>query len=542
MAKKAAPTKKTATASKSPAPKGKGFKVGDVVVFKKYAEEQDDPLLVEGEYVKIVEDRGAVKGGGHKYAVEPLEKEDDDGEAREGDTVYLSEIRALKGDEIEEAETLIAQSEDSDEEEDEDEDADEEEDEDEEDEDDSEEDDDGDEDEDSEEEDEDSDEDEDEDADEDEDEDADDEDEEDEDEEDEDEDEESEDLDADAIEALGEEADAGDQDAADKLSELAAEHDLDPNDSSEYPDWSALASAINDAIEESEEDSDEDEEEEEAPKKGKVKGGKSSAKKTGKKAAKKNQLQLTASVQEALEEFGEDALAAAKQIETDIESKFMTLGGVIAFGAKTNAHLSVVDKKTKKPLYAKGKKGFFEWVKDNLSTEARTARHLARIYTELVAKHGVDEERLQSIGITKLREIVGVVTADNLEGLLQLCEKEGLTVRDIVTHVRNDYRSGGGSGGGDGESKKVVKLDFRLFEDQAVTANAVLEHATKQLPEAGRNKDAAFFSILTEYANAVGFKLPKVKKSSKSAEKETPKKSAEKPSKKKVADKKKSKA
>lgn len=51
------------------------------------------------------------------------------------------------------------------------------------------------------------------------------------------------------LDALGASADAEDEEAQAKLTELAGEYGLDPNDGGSYPDWSTLATAIGEAAE-----------------------------------------------------------------------------------------------------------------------------------------------------------------------------------------------------------------------------------------------------------------------------------------------------
>ena len=512
-----APAAKPALALKKPAAPAKPAftpAIGDVVAFAGYETENDAPLIQVDEFVKITNIDKTAKGR-VRYYIDPI-TDDGSGGVRTPDTAFASEIRPLAGDEEETVATLLAQAGEGEITE------------------------------------------------------------------------ETEDY-----AALGSAADGGDESSAARLTEIATEAGLDPND---YESWALLAEALTPVDEDLDElatqadEGDEDaaarltelceenevdltpfaettwaeviptltaamngeeapaleEEAPEAPAPRKTapasakagvpaKAGATPAKKApvnSKKATaapKAPKLALTESMQRVLTENNNDLLAAMQQTERQIGQNFLDLGGLIKLGEIQNAHQMVIDPATGKPQFENTKKGYYEWVKANLETDERVARHLAKIYQVFIAKLKFAPEGLLALGISKLREIAPIAiklakedkeanaalkaagkAEDSaiLEDFLQ--EANGLVVRDLVAKVRAVKgivtTEGGNAGGNLGGviGGRVVTLQYRLFDDQAAFVKTVLQAAMTDLPDAEKNEDKALFRIFSEYAASAG--------------------------------------
>lgn len=359
--------------------------------------------------------------------------------------------------------------------------------------------------------------------------------------------------------ALGAAADdEDDEDAKNRLTELAAEHDVDTN---AYQTWTEVARVLNGEELEPTAEAGEGEAEAEAPApaaapaKAPAKAGAKApapaakagaaapAKKNAKKAStapKAPKLALTPTMERMITECGNDLLKAMQTTEKEIGKNFLDLGGLIKLGEIQNLHQSDIDETTGKPRWEASKKGYYQYVAAYLDTEERVARHLAKIYQVFIAKLKYEPDGLIELGISRLREIAPIAlklnkldveankaagvkdaNADNaskeLETFLQ--DAAGLTVRDVVTKVRAIKAgpdAGGGTGGGVGgiADKKIVALTFRFFEDKAGFVKTCLEAAQSDLPDAEKNSENAMFRIFSEYAAGAGlpaYVAPKVK-------------------------------
>lgn len=207
--------------------------------------------------------------------------------------------------------------------------------------------------------------------------------------------------------------------------------------------------------------------EEEAPK-AKAKGGKKA-----KEAQAEVQETLPAvlevahssSVQSLLAE--KDALEAAKELVNRSEETDFTLGGVLAHIQREGIHQT---------LGYSGKRGFEDYIEQELGVKYRKAMYLIRIYTHFNAL-GIDEGKLAAMGWSKAKELVGVATKENFDELAEYAQNN---TRDaLIEHIKSSYVTAGD--GSEAEPKaKLTRWTFSLFDDQNTTVNRAIEAAKIQ--------------------------------------------------------------
>lgn len=325
------------------------------------------------------------------------------------------------------------------------------------------------------------------------------------------------------IEALGVKADAEDAEAQARLTELAGENSVDVT---AFENWAEVAGAIEEAINGGAE---EEIAEEQAPAPVAAKPGAKAKPANAKKATttpKAPKLSLTPTMEAVMKECGNDLLAAMQMTERKQGQNQLDLGGLIALGELQNAHQADIDPATGKPRYEATKKGYYLWVAANLETEERVARHLSKIYRVFVGKLKFEPEGLLGLGISRLREIAPIAIklakedkaanaalkaagkaedSSHLESFLQ--EAATLTVKDTVAKVRG-YKAAtsahpAGTPGGVPKTK-IATLTFHVFEDKAAFMKTCLDAAMTDLPDAEKNADNAIMRIFAEYAAGAG--------------------------------------
>jgi hypothetical protein len=260
-----------------------------------------------------------------------------------------------------------------------------------------------------------------------------------------------------------------------------------------------------------------------------------------KKAAGGSKLNITANMQKLLGECGNDVLAAMQMVEEKANLDKLELGGLIALGFSTKAHLKEVEPdvfpegheqegqpnpNAGKPVYEDSAKGYYAWVAANLDTEERTARDYARCYTTFVHSLKYSPESLAPLGMSRLREIVpqakqiaklgevdttdengAAIKAPALQVFMQECA--GMQVRDVIAKVRT-FKNGEAAAlpGAGGPAQTVAMLNFRYMGGKAEFMRTCLAQALAKLPEAQRNQDNAGFLIYSEWASGQGITVP----------------------------------
>lgn len=172
-------------------------------------------------------------------------------------------------------------------------------------------------------------------------------------------------------------------------------------------------------------------------------------------------------VQELL--ASQDALAAAKSLSEQAEEAFFSLGGVLSHVHETEAYKTIVDDKGE-AKYA-GKRGFAEYAFNELNVNYRKAMNLIAIYRKF-RELDLDETRAIRIGWTKLREMLGKLTEDRADDLLEKGEK--LTRDELAAYISETYVS-------DDEQVstrvKKTRLTFTLFEQNTAIVRGAIDAA-----------------------------------------------------------------
>lgn len=271
-----------------------------------------------------------------------------------------------------------------------------------------------------------------------------------------------------------------------EMKALAKANDIDPED---YETWELLGAYL-DSLED----------EEEAPKEKAAKP----AKTPPAEVAVLPPVKKTTSVQNAIKEYGGDALQAAAKLIDRVDSTYFTLGGVLAEISQKKLYEQLLDEDDK-PLYS-GQPGFAAYCENTLGLKYRKAQYLIQLYTKFVAL-GFTEKKLAGIGWTKLRELVNVVDEDNVEEWLAAIKDQ--SVKEIQESVKIALQQDGdGTGTGSGTGTKgglaqVVKFTFVAHQDKAEVWKEALQKAAEVLgieedAEAPRNS-AALDHIISEW-------------------------------------------
>lgn len=195
-------------------------------------------------------------------------------------------------------------------------------------------------------------------------------------------------------------------------------------------------------------------------------------------------VQDTAAVAKVLQ--GQDALTAAKALVEQSEETYFTLGGVLNHIYTEGSH---------KMIGFEGKRGFADYVEKSLGVAYRKAMYLISIYTYFRSL-GVDEKRLAEIGWSKAKEMVGLVTADAFNQVVDFASKHS---REELSDYIKTNRVGTGEAGGDETDKK--RFNFVLFGDAAAGVERALEAAKSEIEGEPKNLlSMAFELIVTEWA------------------------------------------
>jgi hypothetical protein len=191
------------------------------------------------------------------------------------------------------------------------------------------------------------------------------------------------------------------------------------------------------------------------------------------------------SVREILAES--DALTAALSLVNRAEQTDFTLGGVLRHIHETGAF---------KSIGYDGKRGFDDYVRAVLGMEPRKSRYLMATYTAM-ALVGADEERLQSIGWSKVKELARIETAalkKNLDTLLT--DAETMTRDDLIASIKKRFKV---TSRGTNDGVTLTDFKFRLAEEDAAAVNEGLTEAKALVGEDDLNK--AFAYIVGDWRN-----------------------------------------
>lgn len=284
------------------------------------------------------------------------------------------------------------------------------------------------------------------------------------------------------LSALGKQADGGDEDAQARLTALAGEHDIDPD---QYDTWVEVADLIKAKTSG-------------APGKGRGKGAKQEV----------EEVHVSASVKKLLK--GGDAHEAAVALNSRINQAWFDFGGLLLIINRDKSFAALNDPEGNP--YTPDKEGFDAYVKNEFDVNVSTAYHWMRIHNAM-SLLGKGHDALKGIGWDKAMYIAQALKANAFvmedEAFTSLVEYAKENNRaDLKMHVDNEYinvepgTGGGGGGGGTrgGKGGRMTKsrVSFILFGDQAAGVVASAVEAAKAAT--GQDDDGqALVHICTEW-------------------------------------------
>jgi hypothetical protein len=121
---------------------------------------------------------------------------------------------------------------------------------------------------------------------------------------------------------------------------------------------------------------------------------------------------------------------------------------------------------------------FKEFVEKEYGVGFRKAAYLMTIYSGLV-NSGIKWEQVEVLGWTKLRELVAILTSDNVEEWVE--KAKGMTVLQLIEHIKVEKAKALPEKEGKvqevTEVAKVSTKTFKLHEDQLETVTTAIEKA-----------------------------------------------------------------
>lgn len=168
----------------------------------------------------------------------------------------------------------------------------------------------------------------------------------------------------------------------------------------------------------------------------------------------------TAKEVETLKE--DKAFKMVPQLLNNIDHDYFKLGGVLAVIQSNGWFMD------------KGFENFRSFVESECGMAYRKSMYLIQIYNGLV-ESGVKWEQVKHLGWTKLKELAGILTPDNVDEWVGLAEN--MTVLQLQEHIKEV--SSGSSAKSEKESvddaKKTTTITFKVHADQKDTIKEALE-------------------------------------------------------------------
>lgn len=182
-----------------------------------------------------------------------------------------------------------------------------------------------------------------------------------------------------------------------------------------------------------------------------------------------------------------DVIELAEELAQESSDVDYKLGGILYHVRKDKLF-----RKIKGGIYdVKG--GFAEYVANELKYGYRKAMYLIDIYTKF-NKFGLSPESVGEIGWTKAMVIAGAMEEDNAEELLELAKESSAS--DLKDTIKESYSKKGE------DNREVVKkttFKFRLVESAGAIVQDYLQQAAQQL--GFKKLDDAFEAIVTTWAS-----------------------------------------
>jgi hypothetical protein len=175
---------------------------------------------------------------------------------------------------------------------------------------------------------------------------------------------------------------------------------------------------------------------------------------------------------------------------SEAETMVRTLLEDTEFNAfKIGGYLAVIQAKQWFGNYA----NFKDYVEGVFGLHYRKANYWVNIYTGLLEAN-VSWEQVKGLGWTKLKELVGILTPENV---VEWVEKaSGMTTIQLIEHLKAEKKGGGKATEG-GESLPVTTMTFKVHSDQ----KEVIEQAITKAKQASgtESQTAALEGIALEY-------------------------------------------
>ncbi len=147
--------------------------------------------------------------------------------------------------------------------------------------------------------------------------------------------------------------------------------------------------------------------------------------------------------------------------------------------AFTNFRLGGVLSKIQTEMWFGDHSNFKLYAEMELGIGYRKAAYLTQTYNGLLAT-GVPWEKVKDLGWTKLRELISVLNADNVDEWLE--RVEGLTTLQIIDLVKKSKSDTAAKDPDDLASSDVTTMTFKIHEDQKETIRKALDKARDDFP------------------------------------------------------------
>lgn len=151
------------------------------------------------------------------------------------------------------------------------------------------------------------------------------------------------------------------------------------------------------------------------------------------------------------------ALNLAEKLAETIETSYFELGGV----------LQVIFNQS----WFEGYESFDVYVYEKFGFQARKARYLMEIYTELVTKQ-IPWEKVSGLGWTKLKDLARHLTPENVDEWVDKASK--CSVVELQAMLKSSMDNGGET---PSTQDNVSTLKFKLHSDQVETVTTALNKA-----------------------------------------------------------------
>lgn len=207
---------------------------------------------------------------------------------------------------------------------------------------------------------------------------------------------------------------------------------------------------------------------------------------TKKKAATKKAVDdLIVNVSHEVETYEKDkAYQAVKSLAEDIEFSYFKVGGIL-------------NRINEEGWYSdEGFGKFSEFVESEFGIKRTKAMYLINIYNGLLSS-GVAWEDVKDVGWSKLKEIVSVLTKQNVNSWVKRANE--MTVLQLNEYVRAHKAGESGGSGADDDSgvPSVSSMTFKMHDDQKEVVAAALDKAKDE--SGTEHNNVALEAICTDY-------------------------------------------